>query len=71
MAQKKEQWFIIAAASLFVVGAVFMLVNTFGGQEWALWVGIGLAAASVLLYLAVYFARIQFNKKYTLMFKSY
>ena len=64
MAQKKEQWFIIIAATLFLIGAIFMLVNTFGGFEWALWVGIGFAAASAVLYIIVYFARRRFNKKY-------
>ena len=65
MAQKKEQWFIIIAASLFLAGAVLVLINALGGIEWALWVGIGFAVASIILYIVVYIARVQFNKKYT------
>ena len=65
MAQKKEQWFMIIAASLFVVGAVFMLVNALGGYEWALWFGIGFAAASAILYIIVQAARVRFKNKYT------
>jgi len=65
MAQQKEQWFILVALSMFLVGAIFMLINTFGGQEWALWVGTGFAVAAGLLYLIVLFFRRQFNKKYS------
>jgi|GEM_PF-2532524 len=65
MAQKKEQWFMIAAASLFLVGAVFVLVNSFGGQEWALWCGLGCAVAAILLYLVVQFAVKRSDRKNT------
>lgn len=65
MAQKKEECFLIVAASLFLAGAVFMLVNTFGTQEWALWVGLACAVCAVLVYAIVKFARMRFDKKYT------
>ena len=70
MAQQKEQWFYITAATLFLIGAVFMLFNTFGGQEWALWVGIGFAVAAAILFAVVQFARMRFNKKYTVSEKE-
>lgn len=62
---KREQYFTVIAAVLFLIGAVFMLVNTFGNQEWAVWVGLGFAVASSLLYLLIQIQRLQFNKKYT------
>jgi len=64
MAQQKEQWFLIAAATLFVIGAFFMVLNTFGGLEWAVWVGTGFAVAAILFYITVHIARKEFNKKY-------
>jgi hypothetical protein len=62
---KKEQYFMIVAATLFLIGAVFMLVNIFGNQTWALWIGLGFAVASVILYTAIQIQHYQFNKKYT------
>ena len=64
MAQQKEQWFIIAAGALLVIGAIFALANTFGGLEWAFWVAMGFFIAATLLYATVHIARRQFNKKY-------
>ena len=62
---KREQCFMIVAAVLFLVGAVFMLINTFGNQEWALWTGLVFAVASALLYVAIQIQHLQFKKKYT------
>ena len=62
---KREQYFTVVAATLFLIGAVFMLINTFGNQEWALWVGLGFAVVSALLYLLIQIQHWQFNKKYT------
>lgn len=62
---KREQTFIIVAASLALVGAVFMLVNIFGAQEWAFWVGLGFAIASAIIFILIQIQHMQFNKKYT------
>jgi len=62
---KREQYFNVIAAVLFLIGAVFMLVWTFGNQEWAVWVGFGFAGAAALLYILIQIQRLQFNKKYT------
>jgi len=67
---KREQYFTLVAAVLFLIGAVFMLINTFAAQEWALWVGLGFAIASALLYLLIQIQRMQFNKKYTMKEKD-
>jgi len=67
---KKEQYFMIVAAALFLVGAVFMLVNTFGSQEWALWVGLAFAIAAALVYILIQIQHLQFNKKYTVKEKE-
>jgi hypothetical protein len=71
MAYKKEQWLMIIAASLFLAGAVFMLVNTFGGLEWALWTGLGFAAAAMCVYVLIVFINFRFNKKYTMSEREY
>ena len=39
----RDQWLVVAAAVVFLIGGVFMLINVFGGEEWAMWVGLGLA----------------------------
>ena len=62
---KREEYFTVVAAILFLIGAVFMLINTFGNQEWALWVGLGFAITSAMLYLLIQLQHLQFNKKYT------
>ena len=62
---KREQTFTIIAAVLFLIGAVFMLVNAFGNQEWALWVGLAFAIASALLYVLIRLQHHNFKKKYT------
>ena len=56
---------MILAASLFLVGAVFMLINTFADQTWALWVALCFCVASVALYGAIKIQHFRFNKKYT------
>ena len=38
-----DQWIVIISAVLFLVGAVLMIVNVFGAQAWALWIGFGFA----------------------------
>ena len=62
---KREQVFTIIAAVLFLIGAVFMLVNTFGSQGWALWVGLAFALMSALLYILIRIQHYRFIKKYT------
>ena len=61
---KREQYFMIIAAVLFLAGAVFLLINIFGNQTWALWVGLGFAIASTLLYIGIQIQHLQFNRKY-------
>jgi len=62
---KREQCFMIVAATLFLIGAIFMLVNTFGNQEWALWVALVFAVSAAVIYILIQIQHIQFNKKYT------
>jgi len=62
---KREQYFMVVAAVLFLIGAVFMLINVFGVQEWALWVGLGFGVASVLLFALIQIQHLRFNRKYT------
>ena len=63
---KREQYFVVVAAALVFVGAVFMLVNVFGDNiMWALWTGFGFAIAGALLYIAIQIQHIQFKRKYT------
>ena len=63
---KREQYFVIIAAALFLIGAVIVLINTFSGNHmWALWVGLGFAIASILLFIMIQVQHLQFNKKYT------
>jgi len=62
---KREQTFTVVAAVLFLVGAVFMLINTFGNQLWALWVGLAFAVASVALYALIRIQHYQFKKRYS------
>jgi len=50
----RDQWLTILAATIFLIGAVFMLVNVFAAQTWALAVGLGLAiVASLIMLLAM------------------
>ena len=67
---KREQYFVIVAATLFLAGAVFALVHAFGNQDWALWVALCLCIASILLYTAIQVQHLQFNKKYTIKEKE-
>jgi len=62
---KREQTFMIVAAVLFLVGAIFMLINTFGNQGWALWVAFVFCIASVSLWATIKIQQLRFNKKYT------
>ena len=43
----------ISAATLFLCGAIFMLVNTFADQIWAFWVGLGFALMALGVYVAL------------------
>ena len=51
MKYSKGQIYTLIAACLFVVGAIFMLVNTFADAMWALLVGIGFAAVATVFYV--------------------
>jgi hypothetical protein len=53
MSYNKEQWFSVAAAALFLAGAVFALINVFGGQVWAFWIALGFIIAAVITYIVV------------------
>jgi O-antigen/teichoic acid export membrane protein len=64
MSNGRDQYLLISAAALFLIGAVFMLINTFGGIGWALWVGIACAAAALLLYILMIAVQ-QFRKPHT------
>jgi len=46
-----DQWIIIIAAGLFMVGAVLMIVNVFGAQTWALWSGFAFAIIASALVI--------------------
>lgn len=51
----KDQLLTLASAVIFLVGAVFMLVNVFGGHDWSFIVGLVMAVlASGLAVLAYY-----------------
>ena len=45
-----SQIFQFITAALFLVGAIFMLVNTFADKKWAFWVGLGFAVAAAVCY---------------------
>jgi membrane protein YdbS with pleckstrin-like domain len=62
---KSERIFTIVAAALFLVGAVFMLINIFAAQEWAFGVGLVLAITSAVLYILIQIQHIRFKRKYT------
>ena len=50
----RDQWLTLVAAGIFLIGAVFMLVNVFGAQTWALIIGLGLAVvATVIMIVAM------------------
>ena len=44
-----DQWIIVIAATLFMIGAVLMIINVFGAQNWALWTGFALAVIASAL----------------------
>jgi len=48
----KQQLDTLGAAAVFLVAAIFMLVNTFAeNATWAFWVGLGLTAVAVAVYV--------------------
>lgn len=49
----RDQWLIIVASIVFIIGGILMLVNTFGGHEWAFYVSLGIMVlASAIVVLA-------------------
>ena len=66
MSYGKEKWFMLVAASLFLVGAVLLLVNTFAGEDWARWAGLGFACLATIVYLIVVLDKRRWAKKYTI-----
>jgi len=50
-----SQIYQIVASVLFLIGAVFMLVNTFADQQWAFWTGLAFALVALGLYVALIF----------------
>jgi hypothetical protein len=56
----KQQIYLITSAVLYLVGAVFMLVNAFAGAVWAFWVGLVFAVVATVFYiLMAYFDKMQ------------
>ena len=51
----KDQIITVSSAIVFLVGAVFMLVNVFGGHTWSFIVGLSLAVVASLLAGWAYF----------------
>ena len=45
------QIYQITAAVLFLIGAIFMLVNTFADEPWAFWLGLGFALIAAVFYI--------------------
>jgi Ca2+/Na+ antiporter len=66
MKYTKQQIIQVTAAVLFLIGAIFMLVNTFADQAWSFWTGLGFAvvAAAVYIYMFVENRKL-FSKKLT------
>ncbi|MDR0462272.1 MAG: hypothetical protein LBG88_02995 [Christensenellaceae bacterium] len=61
-----SQIYQMVAAVLFLIGAVFMLFNTFADKVWAFWTGLGFAlAASVAYIMMVIEAKRVLQKKLT------
>jgi drug/metabolite transporter (DMT)-like permease len=59
-----QQILTITSAILFLIGAIFMLVQTFADQSWAFWVGLGFAVAATACYIYLIFEnRKLINKK--------
>ena len=54
-----QQIYQITAAVLFLIGAIFMLVSTFGGYTWSFGVGGGFALLATVFYVLMFFE----NKK--------
>lgn len=65
MSYDKEQWFMITAVVLFLVGAVFMLIGVFAGEVWALWTGFAFAVLAMVVYTIVVYEQRKFSKKFT------
>jgi len=66
MKYSKQQIYQLSAAALFLIGAVFMLVNTFTEETWAFWVGLGFAIVAAGAYiLLIVENRKLFTKKMT------
>ena len=65
MSYGREQWFMITAVGLFLVGAAFMLVSVFAGAAWALWVGFAFAVLALGAYIIVVIDQRRFSKKFT------
>ena len=51
----RDQILTLAAATLFLIGAVFMLVNTFGGQTWSFAVGLSTVLVASAIAIVSYF----------------
>jgi len=47
----RAQVYTLVAATLFLLGAIFMLVNTFADVSWAFWVGLGFAVVASGFYI--------------------
>jgi len=52
--EKRETWIYIATAILFVIGAISMLVYSFGGIGWLFPVGMVIAAIAGTMIVAMH-----------------
>jgi len=66
MKYNKVQILQIIAAAIFLVGAIFMLIQTFTDEQWAFYVGLSLALVAGSLYVWILVEnRRTMNKKLT------
>jgi len=45
--------FQLVGATLFLIGAIFMLVNTFTDAVWSFWVGLSFAVVAAAFYILI------------------
>jgi|GEM_PF-1928227 len=51
----RSQIYLCVCATLYLVGAIFMLVNTFADSVWAFWVGLAIAVIATVFYVLMVF----------------
>jgi len=65
MSYNKEQKFTITSAVLFIVGAIFALIQVFAAIAWALWPALIFIIAAVVAYVVAVTGRKMWAKKFT------